>query len=141
MRTIRAAILASGAAALVAGCTDEDIGHVTRPTDWSIGAAAFAGPPVDCIEQARVRATTIRDERTIDFVMDDGRLLRNRLPFACAGLTWSSRFTYRTALPRLCSTDTITLTNAEGRAAANCGLGAFQPVAVPANPRPQPTAQ
>jgi hypothetical protein len=141
MRTITAALFAVGAAASLAGCTDEDIGHVTRPTDWAIGAAAFSGPPVDCIEQARVRGTVVRDDRTIDFEMVDGRMLRNRLPFSCAGLNLRSRFTYRTALPRLCSTDLITVTNDEGRAAANCGLGAFQPVAIPGNPLPQPIAQ
>lgn len=137
MRTVfAAAALIAGAA--FAGCTDEDIGDVARPSDWRIGAAAASGPPVDCIEQGNIRATAVRDERTIDFAMLDGRLLRNRLPFACAGLTSRSRFTYRTALPRLCSTDQITLPNAEGLAAANCGLGAFQPVTIPRNPVPQP---
>jgi hypothetical protein len=138
---MRIAIIAATLAMALAGCTDEDIDHVARPTDWQIGAAAPSGPPVDCIDRSRIRGTSVRDDRTIDYSLDDGSLLRNRLPFACPSLSARSRFTYRTALPRLCSTDQITLADEQGQAAASCGLGRFQPIVVPPNPRPQPAAR
>ncbi len=129
-------LLAAAAPALllmVAGCTDAgDDPRIADTASWALTAAAPLGPPVDCIERGRVRSHAIRDTRTIDFELDDGSLLRNRLPFACPGLGQRPRLTYRTALPRLCSVDQITLLDAEGRAAGNCGLGSFQPVAIPA---------
>jgi hypothetical protein len=125
-------ILAAAALALT-GCTDgSDDPRVTQTAAWSLMAANPLGPPVDCIEQAEIRGHAVRDSRTIDFSMEDGRLLRTRLPFACPGLTRTSRFTYKTALPRLCSVDQITLIRPDGSAGGNCGLGSFQPIAIPA---------
>lgn len=132
MRISTAAFALAAAAAMLAGCTDDSgMDGIPRAAPWPVTAANPVGPPVECIEQAGVRGTVIRDDRTIDFSMEDGRLLRNRLPFACPGLAPTSRFTYRTALPRLCSTDQITLIRNDGRARGNCGLGAFQPIAIP----------
>jgi len=122
-----------------AACTDELDGQqrIGRSDAWALSAASPSGPPVSCVDQARIRGHVVRDARTIDFSMDDGSLLRNRLPFACPGLLQGARISYRTALPRLCSTDTIVLADANGDAAGNCGLGQFQPIAVP----PQPGAR
>ena len=124
---------------LAAACTDELDGQqrIGRADAWALSAASPSGPPVSCVDQARIRGHGVRDARTIDFTMDDGNLLRNRLPFACPGLLQGARISYRTALPRLCSTDTIVLADANGDAAGNCGLGQFQPIAVP----PQPGAR
>ena len=128
MRTI----IAAAAVLALGGCSDGwDDDRVSRADSWAIAAATPVGPPVDCIAQADVRGHAVRDDRTIDFSLEDGSLLRNRLPFACPGLTRAARIAYRTALPRLCSTATITLVRANGDAAGNCGLGAFQPIAVP----------
>jgi hypothetical protein len=122
--------------AALAGCTDDLDGEqrIGRVEGWALAAGSPTGPPVHCIEQARVRGHSVRDPRTIDFNMDDGSLLRNRLPFACPGLIGNARITYRTALPRLCSTDTIVLANEQGAAAGSCGLGMFQPIAISSQP-------
>jgi hypothetical protein len=119
----------------VAGCTqDRERPQVRDTSYWALSAASPLGPPVDCIEQSRVRGRAIRDDRTIDFTLDDGSLMRNRLPYACPGLRQASRFDYRTALPRLCSTDAITLVLPTGAAGGNCGLGVFQPISIPNRP-------
>ena len=135
---MRPVIFAPLLAAALAGCTnDEGMDGVARAAAWPLGAASPTGPPVDCIEQARIRGHVVRDDRTIDFAMDDGSLLRNSLPFSCPALTPTSRFSYRTALPRLCSTDQITLIRTDGRSGGNCGLGRFQPIAIPPVETPQ----
>lgn len=123
---------------LAAGCTDELDGRqqIGRADSWAISAASPLGPPVSCVDRERISGHAVRDPRTVDFTMDDGTLLRNRLPFACPALLRGARITYRTAMPRLCSTDTIVLTGADGDAAGSCGLGQFQPIVVP----PQPAA-
>ena len=144
MRTIIAA--AASAMALGAGlaaCTDQDDRRpeVRDGAVWALAAATPLGPPVHCIEQGRIRAYAVRDDRTIDFTLEDGSLLRNRLPYACAGLLRANRFTYRTALPRLCSTDVLTLVLPTGAAGGNCGLGSFQPIAVPQRPGALPGAR
>ncbi len=127
MRTI---IAAAACAAALAGCTEADSGsaHIDA---WALASATPVAPPVDCIEQSRIRGHAVRDDRTIDFSLDDGGLVRNRLPYSCAGLLRTTRFTFRTALPRLCSTDLITLVRSDGSAGGNCGLGLFQPIAIP----------
>jgi hypothetical protein len=128
-RFLAASLLLAGAAA----CTDELDGQqrIGRADAWAITAASPLGPPLSCVDQARIRGHAVRDARTVDFTMDDGSLLRNRLPFACPALLQGARITYRTALPRLCSTDTIVLSAAGNDRSAVCGLGQFQPVAVP----------
>ena len=122
------AIVAVAVAAL-AGCAGDD--GTARSTDaWALATANPVAPPVSCVEKARIAGTAVRDDRTIDFSLDDGRLMRNRLPQICQGLH-GSRFIQRSATDRLCSTDTITLVRADGSARASCGLGSFQQIAVP----------
>jgi len=143
VRKIIAAALAAAPALLLAGCTDEDDRRpqVRDTAYWALAAATPLGPPVHCIEQRRIRGHAVRDDRTIDFSLDDGSLMRNRLPYACGGLMGANRFTYRTALPRLCSTDVITLVLPTGTGGGNCGLGMFQPIAVPPRPGRLPGAR
>jgi len=105
--------------------------RIGRADAWALSAASPSGPPVSCIDQSGIRGHAVRDARTVDFTMDDGTLLRNRLPFACPALLNGPRITYRTALPRLCSTDTLVLTTAGSDRSDVCGLGQFQPVVVP----------
>ena len=122
------AIVAVAVAAL-AGCAGDD-GTVRSTDAWALATANPVAPPVSCVEKARIAGTAVRDDRTIDFSLDDGRLMRNRLPQVCQGLH-GSRFIQRSATNRLCSTDTITLVRADGSARASCGLGSFQQIAVP----------
>ncbi len=131
MRIITAAALALA----LAGCTqDREPARVRDAAYWALSAASPLGPPIDCIEQGRIRGHAVRDDRTIDFTLEDGSLLRNRLPYACPGLRQASRFAYRTALARVCSTDAITLILPTGAGGGNCGLGVFQPVSIPNRP-------
>ena len=127
---MRASFAALVALAITA-CAGEDQGGVRSADAWAVATADPLGPPVSCVEKGRIRGTAVRDDRTVDFQMDDGQLMRNRLPNSCPGLV-RSRFVYRTALERLCSTDAITLVQADGRAGDSCGLGVFQPIAIPA---------
>jgi len=128
VRIFIAAALAMAAAA----CTDDDADRPLREANaWSLSAASPLGPPVSCISRARIQGRSVRDDRTIDFQLDDGSIMRNRLPYACSGLLRTNRFTYRTALDRLCSVDIIMLVQPDGTAGPSCGLGQFQPVAVP----------
>ncbi len=124
------AATAALALAALAGCTGD--GGAVRSTDsWALATANPVAPPVSCIEKARIAGTAVRDDRTVDFSLDDGRLMRNRLPQVCQGLH-GSRFIYRSSTDRLCSTDTITLVRGDGSARAGCGLGSFQQIAIPA---------
>ncbi|WP_166037411.1 hypothetical protein [Sphingosinicella sp. YJ22] len=113
----------------LAGCTGDD-GAVRSTDAWALATANPVAPPVSCVEKARIAGTAVRDDRTVDFSLDDGRLMRNRLPQICQGLR-GSRFIQRSATDRLCSTDTITLVRADGSARASCGLGSFQQITVP----------
>ena len=123
--------IATAALALagLVGCTADD-GAVRSTDAWALATANPVAPPVSCVEKARIAGTAVRDDRTIDFSLDDGRLMRNRLPQICQGLH-GSRFIQRSATERLCSTDTITLVRADGSARASCGLGSFQQITVP----------
>ena len=127
---MRLLIAAAASACALVGCTDNDAGGVRSADAWAVATADPLGPPVSCIEKGSIQGTAVRDDRTIDFQLESGQLVRNRLPNACPGLV-RSRFVYRTALERLCSTDVITLVQPDGRAGGSCGLGVFQPIAIP----------
>jgi hypothetical protein len=93
-------------------------------------AQSPAPPPVTaCVDLARIAEARVRDDRTIDFVLRDGAVLRNSLPNACPGLGAERAFTYATALSRLCATDIVTVVQQGGgpRLGASCGLGGFTP--------------
>ena len=120
---------AAFALAALAGCTGND-GSVRSTDSWALATANPVAPPVRCIEKARIAGVAVRDDRTVDFSLDDGRLMRNRLPQDCESL-YGTRFIYRSSTDRLCSTDTITLLRADGSARASSGLGSFQQIAVP----------
>ena len=115
---------------LAGGCAADLPGADRAGNDWALASANIVAPPIDCIERSRIRATLGRDDRTVDFTMDDGRTFRNRLGNQCPGLAFQSRFLFRTPLDRLCSTDDITLLDRAGRPGASCGLGRFQQVQI-----------
>ncbi len=91
--------------------------------------ATSVGEPVSCISIVRIRETRVRDDRTIDFIMNGRKVYRNVLPNSCPSLGFEQSFTYATSLSQLCSTDIITvLYQAPLMRGASCGLGQFQPV-------------
>lgn len=96
------------------------------------------GKPVDCISPSRLRNTRVIDDQTIDFVMYNGDIYRNRLPYSCPSLKFEERFAYKLQTDQLCSIDMITVLQSLGgglRQGASCGLGPFQKMekAPPAN--------
>lgn len=95
-----------------------------------MAAYAPAGEPVACIDRARLRDTTVWDDRTIDFRMAGGQIYRNTLPSKCSQLGFQQAFAYVARTNRICSVDTITVLQTGGtpQRGATCGLGMFQPV-------------
>lgn len=88
-----------------------------------------SGPPVSCVQTSRIRETRVRDDRTIDFYMDGGRVYRNRLPQSCPDLGFEERFGYETSTDQLCNVDIIhVLHSSPPMRGASCGLGEFQPI-------------
>ena len=89
------------------------------------------GKAVDCVQIQSIRSTNVRDDRTIDFVMNGNKVYRNTLPNSCPSLGFEKRFSYRTSLSQLCSVDIITVLWNAGpglQPGASCGLGKFQPM-------------
>ncbi len=96
-------------------------------------AAVSTGYPVSCIPLHMVRESKVRNDRVIDFRVNGNKWYRNTLPYACPSLGFEERFSYRTSLSSLCSTDIITVLTQYGAQlgrGASCGLGKFQPVTI-----------
>lgn len=89
------------------------------------------GEAVTCIPIRSIRSTNVRDDRTIDFIMNGRKLYRNTLPNSCPSLGFEKRFSYQTSISQLCSVDIITVLWNAGpglQPGASCGLGKFQPM-------------
>ena len=97
----------------------------------ALTGARTTGEPENCVQINRIRNTRVRDDKTIDFFMNGGRVMRNTLPYECPGLGFEERFAFETSLSRLCSVDTITVLQSGVGRGASCGLGEFQPVELP----------
>jgi hypothetical protein len=80
-----------------------------------------------------IQQTRVVDDRTIDFIMRDGRVLRNNLPNSCGGLKVNRSFAYETSQSQLCNVDIITVVvqGAGPVRGASCGLGSFTPIELP----------
>jgi len=118
MKPILACLLAFGAVSPTFAAATHDL--VRKP-----GAA-----PTSCIQILGIRESQVRDDHTIDFVMNGRRTYRNVLPNSCPQLGFEKSFTYATSLSQLCSTDIITVLIQGGgpglTRGASCGLGQFQ---------------
>lgn len=118
MRTLM--ILAS---ALLAGAAAP-----AAPGD-KVPPAVETGPAVSCIQSSRIRSTEVRNDQVIDFRMNDGKVYRNTLPYACPQLGFEGRFLHKSTIDQYCSVDTITVLQSPGLIPGpTCGLGEFQPV-------------
>jgi hypothetical protein len=122
--------IAAAAAAVLSGCTTEN-GLAPRrdARSWALENARDSGEPVNCVIRRNVRDTVVLDDRTIDFHVTGGRILRNRLPGGCPRLGFEESFSYRAPIERLCSGDLITVQSSTGPGPA-CALGRFQPVEI-----------
>ena len=90
-----------------------------------------AGKVLDCVNLRSIQSTNVRDDKTIDFIMNGNKVYRNTLPNSCPSLGFERRFSYRTSLSQLCSVDIITVlwnAGANLQPGASCGLGKFQPM-------------
>ena len=88
-----------------------------------------AGPPVSCVSIHNIRETRVRDDSTIDFYMNGGKVYRNKLPNSCPELGFEERFGYETSIDELCNVDIIhVLHSSPPMRGASCGLGQFQPI-------------
>lgn len=114
---------------LLLGCAQ---GLGSAPADKAeVARAVPVGAPIDCVDLAQIRESRVRDAETIDFVLRNGAVLRNRLPSQCPGLAVHQGISYNPTGLRLCSTDTITVRNVGGGVPGpTCGLGQFQQVQV-----------
>lgn len=113
------------------------------PKKSKVPAAEVTGDPVSCINLSQIRSSTVRDDRTIDFMMNGGTVYRNELPGRCGNLGFEQAFTYSTSLTQLCHVDIITvLQNVGGgfNRGASCGLGKFVPVKLIKPPKRGSTA-
>ncbi|MDI1297054.1 MAG: hypothetical protein PSY12_14455 [bacterium] len=90
------------------------------------------GKAVDCVPLTSIRSTNVRDDHTIDFIMNGNKIYRNTLPNSCPSLGFEKRFLYKTSLSQLCSVDIVTVLYTGGggglQPGASCGLGKFQPM-------------
>jgi hypothetical protein len=88
------------------------------------------GPDVNCLPLSSIRETRVVDDKTIDFVMLDGKWYRNRLVYSCPQLGFERAFSYKTSISQLCSVDIITVLQQAGglQRGASCGLGKFTPI-------------
>lgn len=119
--------------------------RVFKPTAIVLALAVLSGPAiakkkaeddlvatgksVDCIQPINIRSTHVRDDQTIDFIMNNGKTYRNVLPYSCPSLGFEQRFSYKLSTSQLCSVDIIhVLQNFGGTLSegAGCGLGKFQ---------------
>ena len=88
------------------------------------------GEPVNCVIIRNIRSTNVVDDKTIDFVMNGRKTLRNTLPNRCPQLGLQGAFAYSTSNNQLCNVDIITVIVQGGGSArgASCGLGMFIPI-------------
>ena len=101
-----------------------------QPTPPAVKAL---GPARTCVLLTNIQQTRVVDDRTIDFIMRDGQVLRNNLPNTCAGLKINRSFAYKTSQSQLCNVDIITVVvqGAGPVRGASCGLGSFTPIELP----------
>jgi hypothetical protein len=104
------------------------IAQPSREAPTRAPAARVIGEAVSCIDTARIRESRVHDDYTIDYRMVGGETYRNTLPGRCAGLGFDRAFAYTTSVPRLCSSDIITVLHTDGGRGGSCGLGPFVPV-------------
>ncbi len=97
-------------------------------------ATPTGAKPIGCVLLQSIRETRVVDDKTIDFYMRDGRVLRNNLPGSCPQLGFERAFSYSTSINQLCNVDIITVIQQSAgiRRGASCGLGMFMPITPPA---------
>ena len=101
---ILASLLATGSAAIA--------GHEPKAPP----EARETGKAVDCVSLTQLRESRVRSDQVIDFRTSGKKWYRNTLPYSCPSLGFEERFSYKTSLSQLCSTDIITVFHTAGGA-------------------------
>jgi hypothetical protein len=129
----------TGSGTASAGSPPASAGAPQSPVTFADGARSV-GAPESCVQIRSIRETRVRDDRTIDFHMLNGRVYRNSLPNNCPSLGSERAFSYSTSLSQLCSVDIITVIYQGGgpMRGASCGLGVFQQIEQPRESAPTP---
>ncbi len=130
---MRALFFILSAASALAGCASQTAMPGKTAAAAPAPSTAIGAKAEDCVLLQNIRESRVVDDRTIDFVMRDGRTLRNTLPYSCPSLGFERAFTYKTSISQLCSVDIITVIMQGGgiRTGASCGLGKFTPYTPP----------
>ncbi len=123
-----------GASLLAAACTE------TKPKPVVAAPAVTAPGEQMCVRLTQVRESRVVSDSIIDFVMNDGSIYRNTLPYPCPGLAINRAFGYETSLNDLCSVNIITVIVQGGGPVkgSTCGLGKFVPYTPPPKSTPVP---
>lgn len=131
MRAVSPAVIANSVALVTALAASGAALAATQPA-----APKAVGPEQNCVLLSNIQQTRVVDDRTIDFTMNDGRVLRNNLPNSCPGLKINRSFGYKTSQNQLCNVDIITVVvqGAGPVRGASCGLGNFTPIKLPPKP-------
>ncbi len=108
----------------------------------SLPAVAQPAAPADgetrsCIVLSNLRQSIVRGDQIIDFVMRDGSVWRNTLPYRCPTLGFQRAFSYQTSINQLCKPDLISVIQLNGGnpITSRCGLGTFVRQPAPTQPR------
>lgn len=91
----------------------------------------LVGEPINCIHPRNIRNTHVIDNKTIEFRMTGGTILRNDLGRQCPGLAKGDPISYTLRGSRLCNVDQFSvLRTTTGRieTRATCGFGKFQEI-------------
>jgi hypothetical protein len=94
----------------------------------------FDRTPKDCITVTNIRETKVLDDSTILFYMRGSSKVTYRISLpqgSCPNLAREDRFSYKTTMNRLCSSDLITVLEQWGvglREGFSCRLGLFYPI-------------
>ena len=95
-------------------------------------AGKVAGAPISCISLPRAGSSEIIDETAIIYRQSRSRLVVNRIPGGCPGLTRNRAFATRTPGTRLCRGDIITVFDPRAQIPyGSCALGDFVPYEAP----------
>ena len=123
------AVATTLALGLLAGCSSTEPRTAAAPPPAPRNTVASAAAPQQCVQLNQIREAKVVDDQTIDFVLRDGKVLRNTLPGRCPQLGFEKAFSYSTSINQLCSVDIITVIIQGGgpRTGAGCGLGKFVP--------------
>jgi len=114
----------------VAAAAADDNGKAASDADSDADAGEYFKLE-NCVDTSRIRRTSIIDDRTIVFYMNQKKIFVNHLPYRCPGLKIAGTFSYRTSISQLCNVDTIKVIRSMGGridAGPSCGLGKFRPV-------------